>query len=209
MTINLVVVEQQDYGIIKYFNKTKFQIMKTNIKLRFLTKNLNRFFIGLFLLTLVSCQYIKKETVKFSDEITKYNYLDKEYDNIFIYDFENLLSNEEKDSLLYKIKGLTKAKGINLIFISNTSIGTRSNTIQNAYVLKDILNEKFSLNNTILFIVETERKGVSIVYDEEIKQLNSDKVKSIIDDTIVPQFQQKKYNDGIVNGIDKIFNLLL
>lgn len=161
--------------------------------------------IGIIILSLNGCQN-KSKSAKYSDEINSYNYLDKEYENIFIYDFENLLNNDGKLSLLSQIKNLNENKGVSFIFISEKRTECSLNALQNAYVLRDIFKEKFSIDKIIIFVVGTNRNEIAIVYDDELQQLTPQIVQSIIDSTIIPQFKLHKYTEGIIQGSNEIFS---
>jgi uncharacterized protein len=163
---------------------------------------LNIIFIILFF---NSCQKNKQKEVIFGEGINQFNFLDKEYENIYIYDFENLLNKNEKNTLLNKIKDFERIKNISIVFVSIDDAGVNDNIYIDANNLKEILKGKFHIENLVLFEVCKTKKEVVIVYDEKFI-LNDTISKNIIENTIIPNFRNNQYSVGIINGVDGILN---
>ena len=82
----------------------------------------------LLILVVISCNNSQKVTdnthYQFEDEINRYNYLDKEHDLAYVYDFEKLLKKNEVEEIKSKLKTSRAKTGITgIVVIENDMDG--------------------------------------------------------------------------------------
>jgi len=170
-------------------------------------KNITLILLLLFIAS--NCKSNENQKVKFSDEINRYNFLDKEHDLQFIYDFEALFSIEEKLQIEEKIKNFKKTSNVSMIIISNKKIGKQGNIVEDVKVLNKLFSHKFNLKNTVVFEISTPTRQIGMASSESLKNILTDSIcNQILKNNIGPKFKQEHYFEGIKSGIDAaIFEL--
>lgn len=161
--------------------------------------------VFLVLLSLTSCGISGSKENKFSDEVNQYNYLDKEHDLRYIYDFESLLNEEEIAKLKNLIIDFKSATDVSIIIISNEKIGRQGNIVEAAKVLNEIFGEKYNLKKTVIIKISTPSKKVGMSSSEYIEHKLTDSIcNRILKDYVTPEFKQNNYFKGINTGVEQI-----
>ncbi|MCX2679845.1 TPM domain-containing protein [Galbibacter sp. EGI 63066] len=165
--------------------------------------------IVLFLI--VSCRSNShKENAIFSDTINRYNYLDKDHELLYLYDFDSLLTKDERNTLLRKIKNYESKSEITFIILTTDKIGMQGRIIaEDIKRLNQILEKKFGINNLIVFEINVNLRGIGISYNEGLDEKLSDSIcNSIILEKIEPKLRKNKPYDGISNGMEELKRIL-
>ncbi len=160
------------------------------------------------LFTTISCKNNNQVEVKFSDEINRYNFLDKPHKLRYVYDFENLLSESEYLNLSKKLQEINKDKNIVFIFISDNN-PIYSNFKEGAIITNNIFKTKYNLENLITIEVSKISRKIAITYSKELNNKVNDSIcRKIIKSTIKPNFKNEYYFKGIVSSVDLLLNYL-
>ncbi|NMH89892.1 TPM domain-containing protein [Flavivirga algicola] len=177
---------------------------------------MRRLFLYLVIfLTLISCkknENSKHENSKveiiFSEDINKYNYLDKPHDLMFVYDFDTLFLKNQLDNLKDNILKLKEDQ--NLTFIVVTDAKPKKKTIvESAKITNGIFNSKYNLDKVVTFKISKASREVGIAYSRNLEsKLNDSICNMVIKDILVPSFKNKEYYNGVNLSINSLVNYI-
>ncbi|WP_281979698.1 TPM domain-containing protein [Tenacibaculum mesophilum] len=164
---------------------------------------INRLFFVLIVFV-SSCKLESSKKVNFSDEINRYNYLDKPHELKFIYDFENIFSEAQSQNLYNKVLDIYSKDSLVFIFISDKKPLRRSFG-ESTIIINDIFKEKYDLDKIITLKMSKKTREVALAYSESLSpKINDSICLLVIKNVIKPNFKKNKYFDGINNSIDSI-----
>lgn len=164
------------------------------------------FFFIIILLILFSCKKNIKPTVIFSDEINQYNYLDKPHSLKYIYDFEDVFSEREIDSLYKKTYGLSETKNLTIVIISQKK-SLESNFEENIKITNHILQSKHNLERLITLKISKSSRKVGIAFSKSLTdKINDSLCIVIIEKILKPNFRKGQYYFGVNESLDFIDN---
>ena len=155
--------------------------------------------LGILIVSFLACNDSKKielnspPKIEFSlPNVSKNSKVDH---TAYVNDLENLFTTDQIESLENYLLNLEKERDIKILILTIPSKenSTKEWTVENGFT-----------TNGIIITISKSRKIVGIGLSKENLEL-SDKVrKAIIQDTIIPEFEDEKYYFGIKKGIEAI-----
>jgi len=124
----------------------------------------------------------------------------------YVNDYSNLISQEYEDKILSEIKKVKEETDAEIVVVIIESLEGKS---VDDYTLELFNMWKVSRYGLILLVSENDKiVRVTTGYDME-GVITDDIAGSIIDDVIVPKFQENNFNEGIYEGVKKISEYIL
>ncbi len=166
------------------------------------------FVFFLAVISLCCCKSDKNVKVKFSNEINEYNYLDKPHDLKYVYDFQNVLTDEEISKIYNKLKKINEGFKTTIIIVIDKKSFKRSFK-DNTIVTNNIFMNKYKLNKSVTLKISLISKELSIAYSKSLeKELNDSICSVVIEKTIKPNFKNEKFYEGVDMAIDSLVKCL-
>ena len=157
----------------------------------------------------LQCENDKKREVKFSDDINRYNYLDKLHDIKYVYDFEDIFNIEESKELHNKLLKLKLEEGITFILITDDNRTLNQSFIENTIKTNEIFMSKYDLDKSITIKLSKSLRKIGIAYSKNLEQkLNDSICNHIIEDGLKPFLKEEKYYIGVDKSVDLIMNYI-
>jgi len=165
----------------------------------------------LLILVLISCNNSQEITDKahyqFEDEINRYNYLDKEHDLAYVYDFEKLLSKNEVKKIKSRLKNSQAKAGITGVIIIENDMNAKDFDRQ-IKMLNGIFKKKYNLNKVYVLKINSQTRQIGIATDKElIRQIPDSISMKLIKQTLIPYFRNRQFSKGIIRSIEQIDSL--
>jgi len=165
----------------------------------------------LLILVVISCNNSQKVTdnthYQFEDEINRYNYLDKEHDLAYVYDFEKLLKKNEVEEIKSKLKTSRAKTGITGIVVIENDMDGKDFDRQ-IKILNGIFKKKFNLDKVYILKINPQNRQIGIATDNELLRVIPDSVSmKLIKQTLIPHFKNKQFSKGIIKIIKQIDSL--
>ena len=126
-----------------------------------------------------------------------------------VYDFADLLSNDEENNLEIKLEGYHDTTSTQIAIVTINSIGGYD---VSDYAFK--LGEKWGIgqkgkNNGILIIITKQERDIFIATGYGIESNLPDALcRRIEENNIIPNFKERKFYEGLNEGTDAIFKAL-
>jgi len=129
--------------------------------------------------------------------------------NEYVNDFANIIDDDIEKELYKKLSDVEYYSGVEISIITMKDYKQYKT---NHYLLEDFSTALFNhwgvgntaKNNGVLLLISKNDKKIRIELGRGYSHHYNEIMKSIIDDTITPEFKLKNYNRGITNGIDEI-----
>lgn len=121
-------------------------------------------------------------------------------------DYAKILSRDTKDTILEVCKNLKEDSNTNLALVTVPTLGKHSATSYAAVLVNTWeTQEQDNVSRGVLVFVAPNDSGMRIELSKEINLILSNKTaKRLIDQKFVPYFREKKYDQGMVIGIQAL-----
>ncbi len=128
--------------------------------------------------------------------------------NLFLFDMESFLSNEEEIELIKTIDDFEKRTSNRLIIVTTSSLGPIE-SIRDYSDFVRIRFEEITNNNgqIAVFVISCELRKTAISTNEKARMfLTDNECKEIIEDFIIPEMKEGNYFEGVEEGVNKIIH---
>lgn len=171
-------------------------------------------FIVIAILTMInSCQNYDKSNksstaVVFSEEVNRYNYLDKPHDLKYVYDFEGFFTENESLELYERLSEINKNLNVTFIVVSDGK-GNNQDFRENTMITNNIFKSKHDLDKVVTLKFSKLYREIGIAYSENLaSKINDSLCKSIIETTLSPNFKNEQFYIGVNSSIDSLVNYI-
>ena len=146
---------------------------------------------------------VEAQTVKSKPDITKKSFPER---NGFVNDFENLLADEEVKFLENLLDYYKKTSNREIVVITIDSIPSNSDFKQYAILTSNNwkIGESTDGNGLTVLLSKKLRKIRISTTDKTRYYLPDEFVKKVIDEIMIPEFKNDRYNDGILLGLNEL-----
>ncbi len=176
------------FAVIANKMKTKFKILIT----LFCIININ--YLGI----------CSAQNVKYIDntDCVSYTKNSKNLTDIYVYDYEKIFTNEEKNILseiIIKYKEQTKKE---ILVVTTHSIGDFYDIQEYATNLGSIYSNEIKNENVVTIVISKKLKAIAIATSPKARKNLTDKINTdIINMVIIPKVKEGYFFDGIKQGI--------
>ena len=129
--------------------------------------------------------------------------------DIYIYDYEKIFTNEEKETLseiIAKYKEHTKKE---ILVATTHSIGDFYDIQEYAANLGSIYSNEVKNENVVTIVISKKLKEIAIATSPIARETLTDKINTdIINNVIIPKIKEGYFFDGIKQGICDIIKIL-
>lgn len=151
-----------------------------------------------------NCVAQKIESDKKTAWDQKHN-VEKVLESKYVYDYESLLSMEEREKLEEVILKLNQDTGNVVLIVTTHSIGPFPDFRSYATNLGNIYNQETKNNDIVIIVVSKVLKKVEIVTSDKAKKMLTDNFcKMVIDKSFIPEFKTGKFYKGILQGVNDV-----
>lgn len=169
-----------------------------------------KIFKTLLICLFISCNSFKEKKVTFSKEVNQYNFLDKDHELMYIYDFESFLTDEQKELLIDRVKRLETLKEITIFIIIDKKVASENNILKDVQSLNKIMAKKFNIKNLIVLKLSKRSRAVGISVSPPLTSIFSDSIcNKIIDQKMIPSLKVNNYYDAVDEGLKGLKEIVM
>jgi uncharacterized protein len=129
-------------------------------------------------------------------------------DRIFVYDFENILSEDQEHTLDSIIRDYEKKTTNEIAIITVADIANSPKMAHYATEIGDSLGiGKPDKNNGLIIMMSSNMRETFIATGYGVEDILKDEIcKVIVDSFMIPYFKNQEYFEGIKSGLDECMN---
>lgn len=168
------------------------------------------FKISIALFCIININYLgvcSAQNIKHIDntDCISYTKISKNSKDIYVYDYEKIFTNEEKNILseiIIKYKKQTKKE---ILVVTTHSIGDFSDIQEYAANLGSIYSNEIKNENVVTIAISKKLKEIGIATSPKARENLTDKINTdIINNVIIPKIKEGYFFEGIKLGIYEV-----